>query len=70
LCLNSISGSFLATHVPLCNIDDPACDTLRLYEPSDVKIRNNALYIADTNNHLIRIFDLDKKVLRTLPIRE
>ena len=54
----------------VCNIDDPACDTLRLYEPSDVKIRNNALYIADTNNHLIRIFDLDKKVLRTLPVRE
>lgn len=54
----------------VCNIDDPACDTLGLYEPSDVKIRNNALYIADTNNHLIRIFDLDKKVLRTLPVRE
>jgi hypothetical protein len=54
----------------VCNIDDPACDTLGLYEPSDVKIRNNALYIADTNNHLIRIFDLDKKLLRTLPVRE
>jgi thiol-disulfide isomerase/thioredoxin len=53
-----------------CNIDDPACDTLGLYEPSDVEARGNLLYIADTNNHLIRVFDLEKKVLRTLPVKE
>jgi thiol-disulfide isomerase/thioredoxin len=54
----------------MCNIDDPACDTLGLYEPSDVKKRGNALYIADTNNHLVRVFDLNKMVLRTLAIKE
>ena len=54
----------------VCNIDDPACDTLGLYEPSDVEARGNLLYIADTNNHLIRVFDLEKKVLRTLPVKE
>ncbi|WP_415282866.1 thioredoxin-like domain-containing protein [Candidatus Nitrososphaera sp. FF02] len=54
----------------MCNIDDPACDTLGLYEPSDVKKRGNALYIADTNNHLVRVFDLDKMVLKTLAIKE
>jgi thiol-disulfide isomerase/thioredoxin len=53
-----------------CNIDDPSCDTLGLFEPSDVKKRGNALYIADTNNHLIRVFDLDKMVLKTLSIKE
>jgi DNA-binding beta-propeller fold protein YncE len=53
----------------VCNIHDPSCDTLGLFEPSDVKLRNrNLLYVADTNNHLIRIFDLGKKVLRTLDI--
>lgn len=50
--------------------DDPACDTLGLFEPSDVKQNGNALYIADTNNHLVRTLDLDKKVLRTLAKRE
>ncbi len=49
-----------------CRVDE-AC-TLMLYEPSDVKLLNNRLYIADTNNHLIRIFDLDSKVLHTLDI--
>jgi DNA-binding beta-propeller fold protein YncE len=54
----------------VCNIDDPSCDTLGLFEPSDVKVRGSLLYIADTNNHLVRIFDLEKKVLRTLAIKE
>ena len=54
----------------MCNIDDPSCDTLGLYEPSDVKQRGNMLYIADTNNHLVRTFDLDSMVLRTLAIKE
>ncbi len=54
----------------MCNIDDPACDTLGLFEPSDVKKKGNSLYIADTNNHLIRVFDLEKMVLKTLAVRE
>lgn len=54
----------------ICSINDPSCDTLRLYEPSDVKQQGNVLYIADTNNHLVRTFDLEKMVLRTLVIKE
>lgn len=54
----------------ICRVDDPSCDTLGLYEPSDIEVRGNMLYIADTNNHLIRVFDLEKKVLRTLTVRE
>jgi hypothetical protein len=57
--------NFLST-----NQIDPSCDTHRLFERSDVKIRGNLLYVADTNNHLVRIFDLDKKVLKTLAIKE
>lgn len=54
----------------VCNINDPSCDTLGLFEPSDVKQRGNALYVADTNNHLVRVFDLDRMVLRTLAVSE
>ena len=54
----------------MCNIDDPSCDTLGLYEPSDVRKQGNMLYIADTNNHLVRVFDLEKMVLRILAIKE
>jgi len=50
----------------VCSIDDPDCDTLGLFEPSDVKLLDNKLYITDTNNHLIRIFDLERKILQTL----
>ncbi|MGI0062971.1 MAG: thioredoxin-like domain-containing protein, partial [Nitrosotalea sp.] len=52
-----------------CRLDDPNCDTLGLYEPSDVKLYQDKLYIADTNNHLIRIYDLTTNILKTLDIQ-
>ncbi len=52
----------------VCKPDDPSCDILPLYEPSDVKFYQNMLYIADTNNHLIRKFDLKTNKLETLDI--
>lgn len=45
----------------MCNADDHSCVTLRLFEPSDVKICGNLLHSPDTNNHLVRIFGLNKK---------
>jgi len=53
----------------ICRLDDPSCDTLGLYEPSDVKLYKDKLYIADTNNHLIRIYDLTTNILKTLDIQ-
>ncbi len=53
----------------VCRIGDPECDTLGLYEPSDVKMHDEKLYIADTNNHLIRVYDLKTNLLTTLNIR-
>lgn len=53
----------------ICKLDEPNCDTLGLFEPSDVKLHDNKLYIADTNNHLIRIFDLEKKILTAFKIK-
>lgn len=52
----------------LCRIDDKDCDTLGLYEPSDVKLHDNTLYIADTNNNLLRTFDLERMILKTLKV--
>jgi hypothetical protein len=53
----------------VCRVDDPDCDKLGLYEPSDVELFDNMLYITDTNNHLVRVYDLGKNILQTLDIR-
>lgn len=53
----------------VCRFDDPECDSLLLYEPSDVKINRNDIYIVDTNNHLVRKFNIKDKILKTLKIR-
>lgn len=52
----------------ICRLDDPGCDSLGLYEPSDVKLYKDMLYISDTNNHLIRVYDLKTNLLKTLQI--
>ena len=53
----------------VCKVGDPNCDALGLYEPSDVEFYEDRLYIADTNNHLIRVYDLKTNLLRTLDIQ-
>ena len=53
----------------ICRLDDPKCDSLGLYEPSDVELFQNKLYIADTNNHLIRVYDINSNILQTLEIK-
>ena len=52
----------------ICKIGDKNCDVLPLYEPNDVVYYNNNLYIADTNNHLIRVFDFKSMNLKDLYI--
>ena len=53
-----------------CRFGDSDCDTLGLYEPSDVKMNSGLLYIVDTNNHLVRTFDTERMVLGTFTIKE
>ncbi len=53
----------------VCRLDDPACDSLDLYEPSDVELFQNKLYITDTNNHLVRVYDIKSNILQTLEIK-
>ena len=52
----------------LCRIGDKDCDLLPLNEPNDVLWHDHKLYIADTNNHLIRVFDLQTEKLETLKL--
>lgn len=53
----------------MCRFGDDDCDTLGLWEPSDVKIQGNTLYIADTNNHSVRTFELGERMLKTLELK-
>jgi thiol-disulfide isomerase/thioredoxin len=39
------------------------------YEPGGLSIAGDKLYVADTNNHAIRVVDLKTKETRTLPIK-
>lgn len=41
----------------------------KLYEPSGLAIYDNKLYITDTNNHVIRVWDLATNKLSTLKIK-
>ncbi len=52
----------------ICKIGDKDCDVLPLFEPNDVLYFNEKLYIADTNNHLIRVFDFKSMNLKDLYI--
>lgn len=53
-----------------CRIGDEACDELPLNEPNDVLFHEDKLYITDTNNHLLRVFDLTTRKLDTLELVE
>src|SRR3989339_1169501 len=41
----------------------------RFYEPGGLSFANNKLYIADTNNHAIRVVDMKTKEVSTLQIK-
>ena len=39
------------------------------YEPGGLAVTKDKLYVADTNNHAIRVVDLNSKETKTLPIK-
>jgi sugar lactone lactonase YvrE len=45
-------------------------DTAEFWEPAGVSLAGRTLYAADTNNHAIRVVDLDQGLVRTLAMRE
>jgi hypothetical protein len=48
---------------------DGAFEQAQLNEPEGVQVQDNRLYIADTNNHLVRVADLQTRQVRTLALR-
>jgi hypothetical protein len=44
-------------------------DKPSFYEPGGLAVANDKLYVADTNNHAIRVVDLKTKETRTLQIK-
>ena len=58
------SQTFLGTGKP----GDTDGISARLHEPGGIAIYDNKLYIADTNNHSIRVADLSTKSVQTLVI--
>lgn len=45
---------------------DGAADTASFWEPGGLSLFGRSLYVADTNNHAIRVIDLDTRIVRTL----
>ena len=42
----------------------------RFYEPGGLAVMDGKLYIADTNNHLIRVVDLKTRDVTTLELKK
>lgn len=53
-----------------CTIDGTDYNIPPLNEPNDVLVYKNYIYIADTNNHLIRVYDTAAKTLETLVLKK
>lgn len=41
----------------------------QFYEPGGISLSGSRLYVADTNNHKIKVVDLEKKVVSTLALK-
>jgi thiol-disulfide isomerase/thioredoxin len=52
-----------------CTVDGKDCGVIPLNEPNGVVADGDLLYIADTNNHMVRVFDRAKKELFELVIK-
>ena len=48
---------------------DGAFSAAELFEPEGIAASDGRLYIADTNNHLVRVADLEAKTVATLALR-
>lgn len=45
---------------------DGAAETASFWEPGGLSLLGRTLYVADTDNHAIRVVDLDTRIVRTL----
>ena len=49
--------------------EDGELNAARFWEPSGLSLAGSRLYVADTNNHAVRLVDVDAGTVRTLDIR-
>jgi DNA-binding beta-propeller fold protein YncE len=49
--------------------EDGDLATARYWEPSGLSLAGSQLYVADTNNHAIRLVDVDAGTVKTMDIR-
>jgi len=70
LAQNQVSTLLKRENKDSCMIGDKSCAILPLAEPNDVKKQGDLLYIADTNNHLIRAFNLKTQELLNVQLTE
>ena len=61
-------GTFAGDGAP--GLTDGAGREARLWEPGSIRAGWDALYIADTNNHAVRVLDPGSGELSTLPVEE
>lgn len=50
-------------------LQDGAADAARFYEPSGLSLAGDRLYVADTNNHAIRVVNRESGEVSTLELR-
>jgi len=48
--------------------EDGELTKARFWEPSGLSLAGRQLYVADTNNHAVRVIDVDAGMVRTLEI--
>lgn len=54
----------------MAGFKDGGFDECQFNEPGDVKLSNDGqfVYVADTNNHRIRLLDLEKKTVTSVSL--
>ena len=60
--VTTLAGTGVAGH------EDGPAKTAQFFEPGGLSVAGDTLYVADTNNHAIRVIDLATKHVRTLTI--
>ena len=53
----------------IAGLQDGPCTNAQFNEPAGLAYANGKLYVADTNNHAIRVIDLVREMVETLDVR-
>lgn len=64
--VRSLAGSAPA---PAWGFRDGDVESARFHEPRGIAFHNQTLYVADTNNHALRVIDLEAQEVSTLELR-